>query len=77
MKTAIYCRVGNKEQAMQKKMDEKVKGQILAIRETGLTNMFDIPMVQRIAFNMEFWELIFFLEDHKDKYTRFILNGEE
>ena len=77
MKTAIYCRVGNKEQAMQKKMDEKVKGQILAIRETGLTNMFDIPMVQRIAFNMEFWELIFFLEDHKDKYTRFILNGQE
>lgn len=77
MKVAIYCRVGNREQEMQKKMDEKVKGQILAIRETGLTNMFDIPMVQRIAFNMEFWELIFFLEDHKDKYTRFILNGEE
>lgn len=77
MKVAIYCRVGNREQEMQKKMDEKVKGQILAIRETGLTNMFDITMVQRIAFNMEFWELIFFLEDHKDKYTRFILNGEE
>lgn len=77
MKATIYCRVGNKEQEMQKKMDEKVKEQILAIRETGLTNMFDIPMVQRIAFDMEFWELIFFLEDHKDKYTRFILNGEE
>ena len=77
MKAAIYCRVRNKEQEMQKKMDEKVKEQILAIRETGLTNMFDIPMVQRIAFDMEFWELIFFLEDHKDKYTRFILNGEE
>lgn len=77
MKAAIYCRVGNKEKEMQKKMDEKVKGQILVIRETGLTNMFDIHMVQRIAFDMEFWELIFFLEDYKDKYIRFILAGEE
>ena len=31
-------------------MTEKVKEQILAIRDTGLTNMFDIPMVQRLAF---------------------------
>ena len=28
-------------------MDEKVKEQILAIRDTGLTNMFDLPVVQR------------------------------
>ena len=30
-------------------MTEKVKEQILAIRDTGLTNMFDIPMV-RLAY---------------------------
>ena len=39
-------------------------------------NMFDLRMVQKIAFDMEFWELIFFLEDHKDKYVRFIMSGE-
>lgn len=77
MGMAIYCRVGNKEQIIPKKMDEKVKGQILTIRETGLTNMFDIRNVQKIACNMEFWELIFFIDDNKDKYTRFILTGEE
>ena len=31
-------------------MTEKVKEQILAIRDTGLTNMFDVPMVQRLAY---------------------------
>lgn len=77
MRTAIYCRVGNKEQAVAKKMDEKVKEQILAIRETGLTNMFDVRKVQKIACDMEFWELIFFIDDNKDRYTRFILTGEE
>ncbi|WP_347563350.1 DUF5049 domain-containing protein [Lactonifactor sp. BIOML-A4] len=77
MRTAIYCRVGNKEQVIPKKMDEKVKEQILAIRETGLTNMFDIRNVQKIACDMEFWELVFFIDDHEDRYTRFILTGEE
>lgn len=57
-------------------MDDKVKEQILAIRNTGLTNMFDIPMVQKIAFDMEFWELVIFLEDNRDSYVRFILTGE-
>lgn len=28
-------------------MDEKVKEQILVIRDTGLTNMFDVNTVQR------------------------------
>lgn len=56
-------------------MDERVKEQILAIRNTGLTNMFDIPMVQKIAFDMEFWELVLFIEDNRDSYVRFILTG--
>ena len=30
-------------------MTEKIKQQILAIRDTGLTNMFDVNMVQRLA----------------------------
>jgi len=58
-------------------MDGKVKKQIFTIRETGLTNMFDTRAVQRIAYNMDFFELVLFLEEHKDKYVRFILTGEE
>ena len=42
-------------------MDEKVREQILAIRDTGLTNMFDVPMVQRPAFDRDFYELVLFL----------------
>jgi hypothetical protein len=58
-------------------MDSKVKEQILAIRKTGLTNMFDTLAVQRIAHEMNFFELVVFLEEHKDEYARFILTGEE
>lgn len=58
-------------------MDSKVKEQILAVRETGLTNMFDTLAVQRIAHEMNFFELVVFLEEHKDEYARFILTGEE
>lgn len=57
-------------------MDEKVKAQILAIRETGLTNMFDLPMVQRLAYERDFYELVCWIEDHKKEYTHFILTGE-
>ena len=58
-------------------MTSKIKQQILAIRDTGLTNMFDIQMVQRIANEMNFFELVIFLEEEKDKYVKFILSGEE
>lgn len=57
-------------------MTEKVKEQILAIRDTGLTNMFDIPMVQRLAYERDFFELVTYLEDHRKEYVRFILTGE-
>lgn len=42
-------------------MDEKVKEQILAIRDTGLTNMFDVNMVQRLAYERDFYELVYTL----------------
>lgn len=58
-------------------MESKVKEQILAVRETGLTNMFDTLAVQRIAHERDFFELVVFLEEHKEEYARFILTGEE
>lgn len=56
-------------------MDEKVKEQILAIRDTGLTNMFDVNTVQRLAYERDFYELVLYLEDHRKEYVNFILTG--
>ena len=41
-------------------MTDKIKEQIITIRDTGLTNMFDVNTVQRIAHEMEFYELVIF-----------------
>lgn len=57
-------------------MDEKVKEQILAIRDTGLTNMFDVNTVQQLAYERDFYELVLYLEDHRKEYVIFILTGE-
>lgn len=35
-------------------MTETIRKQILAVRDTALTNMFDVNMVQRIANDMGF-----------------------
>lgn len=57
-------------------MNEKIREQILAVRKTGRTNMFDVPMVQYIANEMRFCELVLFLEEHRSEYVHFILTGE-
>ncbi len=57
-------------------MTEKVKEQILAIRDIGETNMFDTVRVQRIAYDRGFYKLVLFLDEHKKEYARFIMTGE-
>ena len=58
-------------------MTDEIKRQILEIRASGLTNMFDVTMVQRIAFERDFYELVNYLEENRKGYVRFILTGEE
>jgi len=57
-------------------MTETIKEQIIAIRNTGLTNMFDVNMVQRLAHERDFFELVIFIEEHRKEYVHFILTGE-
>ena len=57
-------------------MTEKIKEQIIAIRDTGLTNMFDTNMVQRLAYERGFYELVVFIEENRKEYVHFILYGE-
>ena len=58
-------------------MTGKIRDQILEIRSSGITNMFDLPMVQRLAFERGFFELTLYLEDSKEEYVHFIMYGEE
>ncbi|MGG6831951.1 UNVERIFIED_CONTAM: DUF5049 domain-containing protein [Streptococcus canis] len=58
-------------------MNQTIKEQILAIRKTGLTNMFDVRAVQRIAYERDFYELVDFLEENKKAYVHFIMHGDE
>ena len=57
-------------------MTEKIKEQIITIRDTGLTNMFDMNMVQRLAYERNFYELVVFIEENRKEYVHFILYGE-
>ena len=56
-------------------MTDKICEQILAVRGTGRTNMFDVAEVQCIAFEMDFFDLVLYLEDHCKEYVQFILTG--
>ena len=58
-------------------MTEEIREQIMASRDTGLTNMFDLNAVQRLAYEREFYELVMYIEDHKPQYVKFILTGQE
>ena len=57
-------------------MSDKVREQILSIRATGLTNMFDTIMVQRLVNDMNYYELVIFIEEHRKEYVQFILTGK-
>ena len=57
-------------------MTERIREEILEIRSTGETNMFDLPVVQRMAYDREFYDLVIFLEEHPKEYVHFILTGE-
>lgn len=56
---------------------EKTKEQIFAVRDSGAANMCDMAAVQRAAFDRDFYELVLFIEEHRDEYWDFILTGKE
>ena len=58
-------------------MTETIKQQIMAVRDSGETNMLDTSMVQYIANREGFYELVIYIEDHREEYAHFIFNGED
>lgn len=57
-------------------MTDKIREQIMAVRDSGRTNMLDTNMVQIIANEMNFFELVIFIEEHRKEYVHFIFTGD-
>ena len=57
-------------------MTDIVREQILAIRDSGRTNMFDTNMVQRLAYENGYYELVCYIEEHRREYVYFIITGK-
>ena len=58
-------------------MTKVIKKQILDIRDSGETNMFDVVRVKIISLRKGYFELVDYLENNPNAYVRFILTGEE
>ena len=56
----------------------KVREQILKVRDTGAVNMFDINGVQVVAYKHDLYDLVVYLDDKKNRaeYSNFIITGE-
>jgi len=57
-------------------MTEKILGKSSPSGQAASPIMFDVPRVQREAYERGFYELVLYLEEHKAQYSRFILTGE-
>lgn len=65
----------NAAKEMVSGIDGAVREQIMAIRDSGETNMLDTAAVQRIANRKGYYELVVYLEEHRRSYISFILTG--
>jgi hypothetical protein len=57
-------------------LTDKIISQISDIRTGGLANMVDYRAVQYYANQQHFYELVIFIEEHRDEYSRYILTGK-
>lgn len=57
-------------------MTDKIRNQVMAIRDSGAANMMDVDRVQLLAFERGFHELVIFIEEKRKEYIRFILYGD-
>jgi hypothetical protein len=57
-------------------MTERIKEQIEAVRRSGETNMLDTRMVQWIANRENYYELVIYLEEHREEYVEYLFTGK-
>jgi len=60
-------------------MDSKIIEQILKVRDTSLTNMFNLKNVKFIAEELKLFELVdyFKKKENEKEYINFILTGKQ
>jgi hypothetical protein len=56
-------------------MKRKDYDDLMKIRESGLANMCFIPEVEKVAYDMKFYDLVRWIELHKKEYLTMILEG--
>ena len=57
-------------------MTEKIREQIMAVRDSEVANMFDINRVQVEANSRGYYELVVYIQENQREYVRFILYGD-
>ena len=59
-------------------MTQKIKEQILRVRDDGRTNMLDVSGVMYVANDLELFDLVVYLDDrdNRKEYWHFIMTGE-
>jgi hypothetical protein len=57
-------------------MTKEIFQQLLAVRDSGYCNMFDLKAVQQYAYDHDWYELVVYIEENQKEYTTFIMNGE-
>ncbi len=57
-------------------MNDRIRDQIMAIRDSGAVNLMNATQVQRLAFEQDLHELVIFIEENRAEYIRFILYGD-
>ena len=59
-------------------MTQKIKEQILQVRDDGRTNMLDTNGVMYVANDLELFDLVVYLDDrdNRKEYWHFIMTGE-
>lgn len=57
-------------------MADKVFEQIMSIRESGAVNILSLNEVQRLAYEKGYYELVCYIEEHRQEYWHFIMTGD-
>lgn len=57
-------------------MTDTVFEQIMSIRDSGAVNMLLTNEVQRAAYDKGYYELVCYIEEHRQEYWHFIMTGE-
>ena len=65
-----------KEEPIETAPPDQLEKALLAVRDSGRTNMLDHPVVARLAREFGFPEVADWIEAHPTDYTRLLLSGE-